>query len=593
MCPENKSSSAGVNYSSLYWNAQITGMMKRLIGIVLLLVIVSSPLLQAQNSGTTCGWQPASARDYRLITQPRNEFAVRTAGEQPAATNDDLYTLPLVVHVIHTGSPIGSADNPTDGQIAAMISVLNDCWRKNGPALGGVDMKMQFQLAKRAPNGTATNGINRVDGSVIANYASGGITYNGYPGSVPQELVKNLSRWPNTDYINIWIVNKINGTAVSIGGFAYFPAYNTSITDGIVLNAAFANGVSKTIAHEMGHVFELYHTFHDDGAENSCPRTDSCSFYGDRVCDTEPAPRESQCSTATNSCSLAAYTIADPDFGYSVLNNYMNYTDCASMFTAGQKARARYALFAFRPGLISSAAGLPPDGLVPAPACLPAADFAPSLYYGIERVQLNSIEVYSNTSSADNLLYIDRSTNQRTSLYMGQTYPLTVTGSYQNPHQIRAYIDYNNDGDFDDAGEALFSQTAVEWTHQLNVPTSNVATGIPLRLRIIADNPAPFVSNTSPCALNGNSSFGVGQVEDYAVILIPANRVQSIGSGNWNEPGTWDCNCIPGPSDQVRVRYGHTVSVTASMGLVECSSIEIETGGLLYLGSNARFRQNK
>src|SRR5258707_14524256 len=45
---------------------------------------------------------------------------------------DTLYTLPVVVHIIHTGDAIGSPDNPTDAQIMAMISSLNDSWRKNG-----------------------------------------------------------------------------------------------------------------------------------------------------------------------------------------------------------------------------------------------------------------------------------------------------------------------------------------------------------------------------------------------------------------------------------------------------------------------------
>ena len=39
-----------------------------------------------------------------------------------------------------------------------------------------------------------------------------GTTCNGFAGSADEVAVKNLSRWPNTDYINIWIVNKINGS---------------------------------------------------------------------------------------------------------------------------------------------------------------------------------------------------------------------------------------------------------------------------------------------------------------------------------------------------------------------------------------------
>ncbi len=39
--------------------------------------------------------------------------------------NDTLYTLPVVVHVINTGTPVGSLDNPDDAAINAMITNLN------------------------------------------------------------------------------------------------------------------------------------------------------------------------------------------------------------------------------------------------------------------------------------------------------------------------------------------------------------------------------------------------------------------------------------------------------------------------------------
>ena len=87
-------------------------------------------------------------------------------------------------------------------------------------------MKIQFQLAVRSPSCVTTTGINRVDGSIIPNYASGGITNNGFAGSADEVAVKNLSRWPNTDYINIWIVNKINGNPNIPGGYTYFPELN-------------------------------------------------------------------------------------------------------------------------------------------------------------------------------------------------------------------------------------------------------------------------------------------------------------------------------------------------------------------------------
>src|SRR6187401_1901230 len=74
-------------------------------------------------------------------------------------------TIPVVVHVIHTGTPVGSPDNPSDGNIQAMIAELNDAYQKNGPFYGGVSVPIIFRLASRSPNCGSTNGINRVNGS--------------------------------------------------------------------------------------------------------------------------------------------------------------------------------------------------------------------------------------------------------------------------------------------------------------------------------------------------------------------------------------------------------------------------------------------
>jgi len=539
--------------------------------------------LVAQNGTGTCGWLTAREREKQSDPHLFNlrQMAAEKKLQQYLQNNtpldtDSLYTLPLVVHVIHTGTPIGSPDNPTDADINDMIAGLNDAWRKNGASYGGVDMKMQFQLATRSPQCGSTNGIIRVDGSSVPNYSSGGIAIYTYPGSADEWKVKALSRWPNTDYINIWVVNKINGTGTGIGGFAYFAENNSAAGDGIVMNAYYVNGLSKTLIHEMGHVFEMYHTFYDDWDETQCPRTDSCAWYGDRVCDTEGGKLEFFCTNTTNICTGLPYSIEDPVHNYTVLNNYMNYTDCPWMFTQGQKERIRATLFTFRHGLTSSGGLSPPIASSPAPACIPTADNGLSAYYGVEKLEFNDLSVYSNSSLGDSATYIDRSCNQRTTVVKGQSYPLTITGSYQNPCWIKAFIDYNNDGDFDDAGESLVSTFEFDGIAAANIaiPLSGVATGVPLRLRVIAEDPS---FEPTACRLTGVPASGAGQMEDYGVIL--ANRVVvSANSGPWNVPGTWECNCIPQPGDEVTIKTGHTVTVTAAMGQLQCIKLKAEPG---------------
>ncbi|HRI20858.1 MAG TPA: M43 family zinc metalloprotease, partial [Panacibacter sp.] len=411
-------------------------------------MLVFTGKITAQVNNAVCGWKQ-SAPPVQIDANRRNQPAI----------NDDgaVYTVPIVVHVIHTGTAIGSADNPSNASINSMLKTLNNAWHKSGATYGGADMKIQFKLAVNAPGCTATNGINRVNGNSIANYALGGITNINYPGSADEILVKNLSRWPSTDYINIWIVNRINGNANYPGGYAYFPEYNTAFTDGLVLQASVVNATNKTIVHEMGHYFNLYHTFYDGANETTCAANNVCTEDGDKICDTE-VHLNVPCSTAKNSCNNnSPFIVADAAKNYTVLNNFMGYTDCQWMFTEGQKTRARAALFSFRYGLVTSNALTVSNGVSPAVACIPTATYGLSPYYGVQKVEFNTLSVYSNTSQADGAFYIDRTCNQSVTVTQGKKYTLTVTGSYRNPHRIKVFIDYNNDGDFGDANETILS----------------------------------------------------------------------------------------------------------------------------------------
>ena len=365
-------------------------------------------------------------------SQAENVLQRQLAKSRNARTDEVVYTLPVVVHGVYNGEPVGTGNNPSDASIRAMITVLNAAFRKNGAQFGGVDVGIQFQLATRSPLCSSISGIDRVDGSGVANYTSGGIAVGTYPGSADEVAVKALSRWPNTDYINIWIVHKINVNSNS-GGFAFFPEYNLAATDGIVVKANTVDGINKTIVHEMGHVFNLYHTFHDYdyGPETNCPSSTSCATIGDRICDTEPVLNVA-CNTAQNTCTGAAFQLVDATLNYTVLNNYMGYTSCQWLFTQGQKGRIRAALAAFRGGLLSSGglSGAIPVG--PVTACSVTATNAPSPYHGIAQVTLNTLDVYSHTSLADGAFYVDHTCNQRTTLTRGQSYSLVIQATYGN-----------------------------------------------------------------------------------------------------------------------------------------------------------------
>ena len=282
-------------------------------------------------------------RQHPKLGQPRTTIVQGVPGN-PAPLSA-LYTIPVVVHVIHTGGAIGTIYNPTDAQILGALAYLNSVYNGTESHLsGGVgDLQIQFALAQRDPNCNATNGINRVDGSGVAGYVSGGVNAS-TTGGADEVSVKDLSRWNTSQYYNIWIVDKIDGndgtSGQFIAGFAYFPGASTNV-DGIVMLATQMVAGQKTLPHEIGHAFNLYHPFQGSSNAATCPANtfNDCTLDGDQVCDTDPISEnmtlgvlDGTCRTGTNSCTGGAYSI-------NTESNYMNYSNCYTLFTAGQKAR--------------------------------------------------------------------------------------------------------------------------------------------------------------------------------------------------------------------------------------------------------------
>lgn len=496
----------------------------------------------------------------------------------------EIDTLPVVIHVMHTGTPIGAPDNPEDSLIHDMLQLINDAFQLNGPNYGGADIGFHFALARRSPDCMTTPGITRTDGSAVLHYASGGITTdtNAFPNSAHELTVKSLSRWPNTDYLNIWIVNEIDDHPSFPGGYAFFPENNSALNDGVVLRASVVSGTNKTVIHELGHYFYLYHTFGE--AWGDCLPDTSCSGQGDRICDTENCNYQWNCLSPINPCSGNEWAITDSSQGYTVLNNYMGYTDCQWMFTEGQKMRMHLALDTFRPGLRTSHALDSTHFIPPAQACIPTAVHGLSPYYGIERVIIGDTEVYSGTSDKDGAFYVDRTCHQRINAEAGDTIPIQITSSYENWMKVRAYLDLNGDGSFTQPDEMILSQDGGYIEDTLIIPLVNEADWCTtLRLRIVTDHPdAP---DPTPCMLTGTAQDGVGQIEDFSLIIHP-RTITSVNSGEWHDYQTWSCQCVPSLSDAIIIQSGHTITVNPMAGTPACADIHLNPGGWLQVNED-------
>ena len=154
-------------------------------------------------------------------------------------------------------------------------------------------------------------------------------------------------------------------------GYAYLPGSAfPSTVDGIIILSNYIGSIgtgnstrSHALTHEVGHFLNLLHPW---GNTND-PGVD-CSG-SDNVTDTPPTEGWTSCNLAGATCGSALDNV----------QNFMEYSYCPTMYTAGQKSRMRAALTSStgqRNSLITSA-NLTSTG-VSLPAVLCKADFASS-----------------------------------------------------------------------------------------------------------------------------------------------------------------------------------------------------------------------
>lgn len=262
-----------------------------------------------------------------------------------------VYTVPVVVHVIHSGQTLGTDANRTDANIKGIIEEASQRFRHNytnAPThpnpYSSTDTEIELCLATTDPNGNYTTGITRHYNPTF--YTSVAL------GNGPMVDFLNSIAWDKSKYCNIYLFN-----ITDAGGY-YFGQ-----SDIVLMNSG--SFWSALTAHEVGHYLALDHTF--DGCTNN-----NCLADGDKVCDTPPKdnqgiPNGFSCSNASNSCSTDQddtsnnnpYRAGGPQAGNQndVMENYMDYTiTCwtTGAFTEGQKERMRFQITNQRQAMITN-----------------------------------------------------------------------------------------------------------------------------------------------------------------------------------------------------------------------------------------------
>ncbi len=250
-------------------------------------------------------------------TNPTGEYAPNS-----------IINLPIVVHVIMTSSGFGDVSNAL---IQSQIDVLNEDFRAIAGSLGenGDDALIQFSLASLDPSGNPTTGVTRSLNTTWFN---------------DQGSYWNTLAWDPTRYINVY-TNSASGNLGYVPRLPQTPGFPGTTEDRVVvLWSAFGRNapygppydLGRTLTHEIGHYFGLFHTFNGCGTASS----PGCYSTGDRICDTAPE------DSPTEGCPVGQMKCGDPD----PVDNYMNYTDdlCMERFTPEQINRMRCTLKNYR-----------------------------------------------------------------------------------------------------------------------------------------------------------------------------------------------------------------------------------------------------
>ncbi|GAB3525229.1 GEVED domain-containing protein [Emticicia fontis] len=145
------------------------------------------------------------------------------------------------------------------------------------------------------------------------------------------------------DAINIYFVGTLAADGLLLNGISAFPSADPAENRIIMWNDATNNRI--TLPHEMGHYWNLYHTF-ETYLGKELVNGSNCSTRGDLVCDTPADPVSGNYNPTT--CTYTGTATDSLGQAYNpMVNNLMSYYGlCRDIFTIGQYTRidAGYAL---------------------------------------------------------------------------------------------------------------------------------------------------------------------------------------------------------------------------------------------------------
>jgi len=296
----------------------------------------------------------AADEDYATAFEAANQ-QINDAIDANPNIGELEFVIPVVVHIMHNETEIGVNENIPDEQIEAAINLLNNQFaggEGDGQTIFETDTGIQFRLAQLDPDCGTTDGIVRVPTDS---------PFGSFSNDVIDVALKNQSRWPVQNYLNIWVVESAGG-----GTPAYAVSLPNDPKDGVVIRFdyfgdtdAIPEGRETTLAHEVGHYLSLLHPWGDSvgGSCEGCHNPDEpfCRNAGDFVCDTAPCfgPLNDENCDQIPDARCIDNCNTNPQLPYPK-ESYMSYEqDCHTGFSPRQAQRMCAAIDQFRQELVS------------------------------------------------------------------------------------------------------------------------------------------------------------------------------------------------------------------------------------------------
>ena len=210
-----------------------------------------------------------------------------------------------------------------------------------------------------------------------------------------------------------------------------------------------------------------------------------------------------------------------------------------------------------------------------------------------------------NNTSESNGGYGDFTSEEDTDVDAGMTYTLSITPGYSGSNFLeyfRAWIDYNQDGDFEDEGEIVFTNPTsanTTQTEEVLIPMNAVSGST--RMRVMVRWAGGNMNDPQPC-----TNIDFGEIEDYCINInggtgVPCSAPVSLDTTNvslsslriaWEAPtnpyesfifefrkeGTTTWASIPTPALQQSL-----------LGLEKCSSYEFHVKTVCSVDTESSF----